>query len=104
MRVCAGCANRNEATAFTDPENEHLIQQAISELTHGKTIITIAHRLATVQNADQILVVDNGRIVEQGTHAQLIRQNGLYRRFTAIREQAEGWRMGPGEAAAPSGS
>ena len=87
-----------------DPENEHLIQQAISELTRGKTIITIAHRLATVQNADQILVVDNGRIVEQGTHAQLIRQNGLYRRFTAIREQAEDWRMEPGEAAAPSGS
>ena len=94
----------DEATASIDPENEHLIQQAISELTHGKTIITIAHRLATVQNADQILVVDNGRIVEQGTHAQLIRQNGLYRRFTAIREQAEGWRMEPGEAAAPSGS
>ena len=94
----------DEATASIDPENEHLIQQAISELTRGKTIITIAHRLATVQNADQILVVDNGRIVEQGTHAQLIRQNGLYRRFTAIREQAEDWRMEPGEAAAPSGS
>ena len=83
----------DEATASIDPENEHLIQQAISELTKGKTIITIAHRLATVQNADQILVVDDGRIVEAGTHAQLIQQNGVYRHFTEIREQAEGWRI-----------
>ena len=83
----------NEATASVDPENEHLIQQAISELTRGKTIITIAHRLATIQNADQILVVADGRIAEHGTHAELVQQDGLYRRFTAIREQAEGWRI-----------
>ena len=83
----------NEATASIDPENEHLIQQAISELTRGKTIITIAHRLATIQNADQILVVADGRIAEHGTHAELVQQDGLYRRFTAIREQAEGWRI-----------
>ena len=83
----------DEATASIDPENEHLIQQAISELTHGKTIITIAHRLATIRNADQILVVDDGRIAERGTHDALIRQNGLYRRFMAIREQAEGWHI-----------
>ena len=82
----------DEATASIGPENEHLIQQAISELTRGKTIITIAHRLATVQNADQILVVADGRIAEHGTHAELVQQDGLYRRFTAIREQAEGWR------------
>ena len=83
----------DEATASIDPENEHLIQQAISALTRGKTIITIAHRLATVQNADQILVVDDGRIAQHGTHDQLVKQEGLYRRFTAIRQQAEGWRI-----------
>ena len=83
----------DEATASIDPENEHLIQQAISALTQGKTIITIAHRLATIQNADQILVVEDGRIAEVGTHAELIAQDGLYRRFTRIREQAEGWQI-----------
>lgn len=83
----------DEATAFTDPENEDLIQQAISALTRGKTIITIAHRLSTVKNADQILVVDDGRIAQHGTHDQLVKQEGLYRRFTAIRQQAEGWRI-----------
>ena len=83
----------DEATASIDPENEHFIQQAISELTRGKTIITIAHRLATVQNADQILVVEDGRIAECGTHEELIRKEGLYKKFTEIREQAEGWRI-----------
>lgn len=81
----------DEATASVDPENEHLIQQAISNLTHGKTIIVIAHRLATIENADQILVVDSGNIVQKGTHNELIQQNGLYKRFINIREQAEGW-------------
>ena len=85
----------DEATASIDPENEHLIQHAISELTRGKTVITIAHRLATVKNADCILVVDDGRIAEAGTHDELIRQNGIYRRFTEIREQAEGWHIVP---------
>ena len=81
----------DEATASIDPENEHLIQQAISELTVGKTVIVIAHRLATIEHADQILVVDAGQLVQQGTHTELNQQNGLYRRFIDIREQAEGW-------------
>lgn len=83
----------DETTAFTDPENEDKLQRSIAALTRGKTIITIAHRLATVQNADQILVVDDGRIAHHGTHDQLVKQEGLYRRFTAIRQQAEGWRI-----------
>ena len=83
----------DEATASIDPENEHLIQQALSELTRGKTIITIAHRLATVRNADQILVVEDGRIAECGTHDELMARGGLYRRFTEIREQAELWQL-----------
>lgn len=84
----------DEATASIDPENEHLIQEAISELTHGKTIITIAHRLATIQHADKILVVDGGGIAQQGTHAELMAQEGVYRRFIEIREKAEGWSIG----------
>ena len=83
----------DEATASIDPENEHLIQQAISELTCGKTIITIAHRLATVQQADQILVVNDGRIAQAGTHEELMQEEGLYRHFTEIRQKAEGWRI-----------
>ncbi len=81
----------DEATASIDPENEHLIQKAISELTIGKTVIVIAHRLATIEYANQILVVDDGQIVQSGTHQQLINESGLYQRFISIREQAEGW-------------
>lgn len=81
----------DEATASIDPENEHLIQNALTELTIGKTVIVIAHRLATIENADQILVIDAGRVVQKGTHQQLIQQEGLYQRFINIREQAEGW-------------
>lgn len=81
--------NLDEATASIDPENEYLIQSAISELTKGKTIITIAHRPATIRNADQILVVEDGRIAECGTHDELIAADGLYRRFVKIREKAE---------------
>ena len=81
----------DEATASLDPENEHLIQEALTELTVGKTVIVIAHRLATIENADQILVLDDGHIVQKGTHRQLIRQEGIYQKFVKIRELAEGW-------------
>lgn len=84
----------DEATASIDPENEHLIQEAITELTRGKTVISIAHRLATIENADQILVVDDGRIVQRGTHDVLVKEEGLYRRFVQVRQKAEGWKMG----------
>ena len=83
----------DEATANVDPENEKELTEALAELTREKTVIMIAHRLKTVRHADQILVVEDGEIVEQGTHAQLVQQEGLYRRFMRIREQAEGWRI-----------
>ena len=72
MRVCAGRANRNEATANVDPENEKELMEAVSELTHNKTVIMIAHRLKTVRNADRISVVEHGEIVQQGAHDELV--------------------------------
>lgn len=81
----------DEATASVDPENEYEIQRAISSLVEGKTMITIAHRLATIQNADQILVVDNGEIVQKGSHDKLLDEEGIYKNFLSIREKAEGW-------------
>lgn len=81
----------DEATASVDPENEHYIQEAISALTCGKTVIVIAHRLATIQNVDQILVMDNGWIAQRGTHEELMTQEGIYKKFLAIRQAAEGW-------------
>lgn len=83
----------DEATAFTDPENEDRLQKAIEALTRDKSIIMIAHRLKTVRHADQILVVDHGRIVQQGTHEQLIGQPGIYAAFVGGRKQAEGWKL-----------
>lgn len=83
----------DEATANVDPENEKELMEAIDELTHEKTVIMIAHRLKTVRNANQILVVDKGRIVQRGTHAELAQQDGIYRRFIADREKAVGWRL-----------
>lgn len=83
----------DEATASVDPENEHLIQSAISELTKGKTIVTIAHRLATIEQADQILVVDDGQIVQRGTHSELANVPGRYKDFVDIRRRSEGWKI-----------
>lgn len=83
----------DEATANVDPENEDRLQKAIEALTRDKTIIMIAHRLKTVRHADQILVVDHGRIVQQGTHEQLIGQPGIYAAFVGGRQQAEGWKL-----------
>ena len=84
----------DEATASVDPENERELQQAISELTKNKTLLMIAHRLNTVRGADQILVLDNGRIIQKGNHQELTHQKGLYRRFVEIRENAIGWKLG----------
>ncbi|MDO4387162.1 MAG: ABC transporter ATP-binding protein [Clostridia bacterium] len=83
----------DEATANVDPENEQELMEAIDELTHEKTVILIAHRLKTVRRADQILVLDNGQIVQRGTHDALMRQDGIYRRFIVGREKAVGWKL-----------
>ena len=83
----------DEATANVDPENEKELMEAITELTQEKTVIMIAHRLKTVRRADQILVVDNGQIVQRGTHDELMGQDGIYRRFISGREQAVGWKI-----------
>ena len=83
----------DEATASVDPENERELQAAIAELTKDKTILMIAHRLSTVRNADRILVLDKGRIVQRGTHRELMEEQGLYRRFIQMREAAIGWNL-----------
>jgi multidrug ABC transporter, ATPase/permease protein len=84
----------DEATASIDPENEQLIQQALTELTREKTVVVIAHRLAIIEHADQILVVEDGTVVQRGTHEELLAQEGVYRRFVEARAEAEGWKIG----------
>lgn len=83
----------DEATANVDPENEDRLQKAIEELTRNKTIIMIAHRLKTVQNADRILVIDDGKIVQQGRHEDLIGQPGIYADFVLGRKEAVDWKL-----------
>ena len=83
----------DEATAFADPENEHLIRQAFAHLTRGKTVLMIAHRLTTVQDADNIVVVDNGRIAEQGTHQQLMEQGALYYKMWNEYQKSVEWKL-----------
>lgn len=83
----------DEATASLDPENEGEIQKAIAKLVEGKTVIMIAHRLRTVVNADQILVLDDGRVVESGTHKELLEQGGLYRKLYLIQQESQNWSM-----------
>jgi ATP-binding cassette subfamily B protein len=83
----------DEATASVDPENEHEILAAIDELSKGKTVITIAHKLATIKTADQIFVIEKGEVVQHGRHETLIKQKGLYGKYLAILEKAEGWKL-----------
>ena len=87
----------DEATANVDPENEEALMQAIQALTRDKTIIMIAHRLKTVEHADQILVLDQGRIVEQGKHQDLLAKQGIYSKFIQERKTAASWRIEIGE-------
>ncbi|MCR5317784.1 MAG: ABC transporter ATP-binding protein/permease [Treponema sp.] len=83
----------DEATANVDPENERDLMEAVSELTKKKTVIMIAHRLKTVRHADQIFVIDKGRIAEHGKHEELLVKNGIYSRFVASRKEAVSWKL-----------
>lgn len=84
----------DEATAFADPENVHLIQQALKELTKGKTVLMIAHRLSSITDADNILVIDKGKIAEQGTHANLLGKQGIYYHMWNEYQQSVRWTIG----------
>lgn len=81
----------DEATASLDPENEVLVQKAIAKLVEGKTVIMIAHRLRTVADADQIFVLEEGKLVERGTHKELMKKKGLYQRLYHIQQESLRW-------------
>ena len=83
----------DEATAFTDPENEQLIQQSISELTKGKTLLVIAHRLSTVKDADKIVVLNEGIVEAEGTHEELLKASTLYEKMWSAHIGAKGWTL-----------
>jgi ABC-type multidrug transport system, ATPase and permease components len=88
----------DEATASLDPENEAYVQHAVNELVRNRTVVVIAHKLKTVRYADNILVIDNGRIAEQGTHDELLAANGMYARMWRLQLNAGGWRIGSASA------
>lgn len=83
----------DEATASLDVDNETEIQEAISRLIKGKTVLVIAHRMRTIENADQIIVLDKGIVAESGTHAELMKKNGLYARLVKLQTAASEWRL-----------
>ena len=83
----------DEASAAADPENEYEIQQAFSNLMKGKTVIMIAHRLSSIRQADEILVVDEGKIIERGSHRALMEKNGRYAYLQGLYAQANDWRV-----------
>ena len=83
----------DEATASLDPENEVDVQKAINTLIAGRTVIVIAHRLKTINNADKIIVLEEGHVAEQGTHQELLDQKGLYHRLWSIQEKTMGWKL-----------
>ena len=87
----------DEATAFADAENEHQIQLAFEELTKGKSVLMIAHRLSTIQDADQILVFKDGKIIERGTHNELLEKKGTYASMWKNYQTSVSWKVGEGD-------
>ena len=94
MRLSGICVYKHEATAFADPENEHQIQKAFEALTKNKTVLMIAHRLSTVQDADNIIVLSGGKIAEQGSHSDLMRKNGVYAAMWTDYQRSAQWKVG----------
>ncbi len=88
MRVCAGCANGNEATASVDTETEKAIQASLDRLIQGRTTISIAHRLSTLRGADKLIVLENGELVESGTHKELAEKRGVYYKLWQLQSKA----------------
>ena len=83
----------DEATASLDPENEVEVQRAVNALVEGRTVVVIAHKLRTTQNADNIVVMEEGRVVDQGRHAELLERGGLYARLWALQNESVGWSL-----------
>ena len=84
----------DEATAFADPENEYLVQNSFKELSKNKTVIMIAHRLSTIQGCDNIIVLENGRISEQGVHDELLKKDGIYNKMWKDYQSSVSWKVG----------
>ena len=90
----AGIIIMDEASAAVDPENEHELQKAFKNLIKGKTVIMIAHRLSSIKAVDEILVIENGKILERGSDAELMKQDSRYKHFQALYAKANDWRVG----------
>ena len=88
----------DEATAFSDPENEYLIQKAFEKLIQNKTVVMIAHRLSTIRNADQILVMEKGCLIESGTHDELLKKSGKYAQMWSSYTESINWKISTGKA------
>ena len=93
MRLSGICVYKHEATASLDVENESAVQEALSRLLAGKTVLVIAHRMRTVEAADKIVVLSEGRVTEQGTPSELMKQKGLFRHMVELQRQSAGWRL-----------
>ena len=93
MRLSGICVYKHEATASLDVENETKVQEALSRLLAGKTVLVIAHRMRTVEAADKIIVLCEGNVAEEGSPAELMSQNGLFHRMVELQRQSSGWRL-----------